>query len=55
MATRSELELTTDVLVLGVSHLGAELVYLLRRRAPALRLTVVDLRSRAAYALEGAN
>ena len=31
-----------DVLVLGASFLGAELVYLLRNRAPALRVTVVD-------------
>lgn len=32
----------TDVLILGASFLGAELVYLLRRRAPQLRVTVVD-------------
>ncbi len=31
-----------DVLVLGASYLGAELVYLLRRRAPGLRVAVVD-------------
>jgi len=34
--------LEADVLILGASYLGAELVYLLRRRAPELRLTVVD-------------
>ena len=32
----------TDVLILGASFLGAELVYLLGRRAPQLRVTVVD-------------
>jgi NADH dehydrogenase len=31
-----------DVLVLGASYLGAELVYLLRRRAPGLRVAVID-------------
>jgi NADH dehydrogenase FAD-containing subunit len=31
-----------DVLVLGASFLGAELVYLLRRRAPGLAVTVID-------------
>jgi len=31
-----------DVLVLGASYLGAELAYLLRRRAPRLRVAVVD-------------
>lgn len=42
MHLRAEAESTTDVLILGASYLGAELVYLLRRRAPWLRVTVVD-------------
>lgn len=42
MHLRAEPADTSDVLILGASYLGAELSYLLRRRAPWLRVTVVD-------------
>jgi NADH dehydrogenase len=38
-----------DVLVLGASYLGAEVVHLLRRRAPGLSVTVVDRQRNHGY------